>query len=89
MLLQYDGLDNIGDEDDDYLDAKGMELDSCSENDDQDVPQDDVDEEVKDTCWICREKVPPMGSPQVRIRKRKLTMDGNSKGMPTRYKGGS
>ncbi len=47
ILLQYDGLDTIGDENNDYSDAEGMELDSGSENNDTDDPRDDLDEEVE------------------------------------------
>ncbi len=33
MLLQYDGLDTIGDEDDDYMETEGMEVDYSSASD--------------------------------------------------------
>jgi hypothetical protein len=47
MLLQYDGLDTIGDEEDDYKDTEGMEISSDSASDVEDDLQDDDDEEVE------------------------------------------
>ena len=47
MLLQYDGLDTIGDEEDDYMDAECMKINSSFVSDGDDVPQDDDDEEVE------------------------------------------
>jgi len=47
MLLQYDGLDTIGDEEDDYMETGGMVTNFGFESDAEDVPQDVDDEEVE------------------------------------------
>ena len=47
MLLQYDGLDTIGDEEDDYMETEGMVTIFGFESDAEDVLQDVDDEEVE------------------------------------------
>jgi len=47
MLLQYDGLDTIGDKEDDYKDKEGMETNSDSASDVEDDLENDDGEEAE------------------------------------------